>query len=72
MFDPCCHCIDYPTNCPTLCTDKMKYINEGHSKTKNIPKNIKYASKEKKQKTFIKRELNKHGIVREIVCTKER
>lgn len=65
MIDPCRMCYLYPDDCPTMCTSKMKYVNE-------VDEDVPVIRKQKKSKghEFYERgkkyEYNKNGIRREI------
>lgn len=67
MNDPCRLCYLYPHDCPTMCTSKMKYVNEVDGDTPVVRRNNK---KNRKSHVFYecgkKYELTKNGIRREI------
>ena len=56
MIDPCKMCYLYPYDCPSMCTSKMKYVNE-------VDEDVPVIRKQKKKKVF-SNEYNKNGIRR--------
>lgn len=56
MIDPCRMCYLYPHDCPSMCTSKMKYVNE-------VDEDVPIIRKQKKKRMF-SNEYNKNGIRR--------